>query len=122
VFKRKSEILAAHCEDVGTEYDAIVRSASYNVVIGETENDVADKLAWVRTHWAPHVPADRMDGQIANLQNSPLAGTPEQLVERLTEARALGMTYAITYFPEIAYDRSGFNLFTEKVIPALADA
>jgi F420-dependent oxidoreductase-like protein len=122
VFKRKSEILAAHCEDVGTEYDAIVRSASYNVVIGETENDVADKLAWVRNHWAPHVPADRMDGQIANLQNSPLAGTPEQLVERLTEARALGMTYAITYFPEIAYDRSGFNLFTEKVIPALADA
>ena len=90
------------------------------MVIGETENDVADKLAWVRNHWAPHVPADRMDGQIANLQNSPLAGTPEQLVERLTEARALGMTYAITYFPEIAYDRSGFNLFNERVIPALA--
>jgi F420-dependent oxidoreductase-like protein len=122
VFKRKSEILAAHCEDVGTEYDAIVRSASYNVVIGETENDVADKLAWVRNHWAPHVPADRMDGQLQNLSDSPLAGTPEQLVERLTEARALGMTYAITYFPEIAYDRSGFDLFTEKVIPALANA
>jgi F420-dependent oxidoreductase-like protein len=122
VFQRKSEILAAHCEDVGTEYDAIVRSASYNVIIGATENDVAGKLAWIRNHWAPYVPADRMDGQIQNLQNSPLAGTPEQIVERLTEARALGMTYAITYFPEIAYDRSGFNLFTEKVIPALADA
>jgi F420-dependent oxidoreductase-like protein len=122
VFKRKSEILARHCEEVGTEYDAIVRSAEYNVIIGETEKDVAGKLSWIRNHWAPYVPADRMDGQIQNLQNSPLAGTPEQIVERLTEARALGMTYAITYFPEIAYDRSGFTLFTEKVIPALASA
>ncbi len=122
VFKRKSVILAAHCEEVGTKYDAIVRSGSYNVIIGETENDVADKLAWIRNHWAPYVPADRLDGRIQDLQNSPLAGTPEQLVERLTEARALGMTYAITYFPEIAYDRSGFTLFTEKVIPALAGA
>jgi alkanesulfonate monooxygenase SsuD/methylene tetrahydromethanopterin reductase-like flavin-dependent oxidoreductase (luciferase family) len=122
VFKRKSEILARHCEEVGTEYDAIVRSAEYNVIIGETENDVADKLAWIRNHYAPYVPADRLDGQMQNLQQSPLAGTPEQIVERLTEARALGMTYAIGYFPEIAYDRSGFTLFTEKVIPAMADA
>jgi F420-dependent oxidoreductase-like protein len=120
VFKRKSEILAAHCEDVGTEYDAIVRSANYNVVIGETEADVADKLAWIRDHYAPYVPADRLDGQLANLRNSPLAGTPEQIVDHLAGARALGMTYAIGYFPEIAYDRSGFTLFTEKVIPALA--
>jgi F420-dependent oxidoreductase-like protein len=120
VFKRKSEILATHCEDVGTEYDAIVRSANYNVIIGETEKDVADKLAWIRDHYAPYIPADRLDGQIESLRNGPLAGTPEQIVEQLSQARALGMTYAIGYFPEIAYDRSGFTLFTEKVIPALA--
>ena len=30
------------------------------------------------------------------------------------------MTYAICYFPEIAYDRSGFSLFAEKVVPELA--
>src|SRR5882724_3165130 len=34
VFKRKSEILAQHCAEVGTDYDAIVRSGNYNVVIG----------------------------------------------------------------------------------------
>lgn len=32
------------------------------------------------------------------------------------------MTYAIGYFPEVAYDRSGLDLFREKVIPALAGA
>ena len=29
------------------------------------------------------------------------------------------MTYAIAYFPEVAYDRTALNLFTEKVAPAL---
>lgn len=29
------------------------------------------------------------------------------------------MTYAITYFAEAAYDRSGIDLFTREVIPAL---
>ena len=122
VFRRKSEILAAHCQEVGTEYDAIVRSGSYNVIIGETEKDVADRLDWARDHYSSSIPADRVESQVESLRTGPLVGTPEQIVERLTEARALGMTYAITYFPEVAYDRSGFNLFTEKVIPALADA
>jgi hypothetical protein len=32
------------------------------------------------------------------------------------------MTYAIINLPEVAYDRSGLTLFTEKVAPALAAA
>src|SRR5882757_5006745 len=44
VFRRKSEILADHCREVGTDFDAIVRSGSYNVVIGETHKDVQDRL------------------------------------------------------------------------------
>jgi alkanesulfonate monooxygenase SsuD/methylene tetrahydromethanopterin reductase-like flavin-dependent oxidoreductase (luciferase family) len=121
VFKRKSEILAGHCADVGTDFDAIVRSGEYQVVIGETEADVTDRLAWLESHLAPHLPADELEGQLVRFRNSPLTGTPEQVVASLTDARALGMTYAICYFPEIAYDRSGFNLFNERVIPALAE-
>ena len=30
---------------------------------------------------------------------------------------AEGMTYAICYFPEIAYDTSGLELFEKEVIP-----
>jgi hypothetical protein len=29
------------------------------------------------------------------------------------------MTYAILYFPEAAYDRSGIEMFEREVIPAL---
>ena len=61
VFRRKSEILAQHCKDVGTDFDAIVRSANFNVIIGETEKDVADKLDWVRAHYEPLIPAEALE-------------------------------------------------------------
>jgi F420-dependent oxidoreductase-like protein len=120
VFQRKSDILAAHCREVGTDFGAIVRSANYNVVIGETEKDVADRLTWIRSHHQPYLPADSLDRTIQGLADGPLVGTPERIAERLTEANGWGMTYAILYFPEIAYDRSGLDLFVKQVVPALA--
>ncbi|HEX3788529.1 MAG TPA: LLM class F420-dependent oxidoreductase [Pseudonocardiaceae bacterium] len=121
VFARKSEILAGHCKDLGTDYDAIVRSANYNVVIGETEKDVQDRLAWTHAHLEPHVPAAVLEQSDKNYANGPLVGTPEQLVERLTAARDIGMSYAILNFLDAAYDKSSIELFTREVIPALAD-
>lgn len=121
-FRHKSEILEAHCKDVGTDFGKIVRSSNYNVIIGETDKEVQDKLAWVRSHLSQHLPAETVDAQLQNLSNGPLVGTPEQVVERVTELGKLGMSYAILYLPEVAYDRSGLTLLTEKVIPALATA
>jgi alkanesulfonate monooxygenase SsuD/methylene tetrahydromethanopterin reductase-like flavin-dependent oxidoreductase (luciferase family) len=120
-FKHKSEILAAHCRDVGTDFDAIVRSGNYNVVIGETEKDVQDKLAWVRAHYAPLVSAAALERAYTQFSTGPLVGTVEQIVERLTEARRLGLTYAINYFVDAAYDPTSVELYATKVIPALAD-
>jgi len=120
-FKHKSEVLAAHCREVGTDFDSIVRSGNYNVVIGETEKDVQDKLAWVRSHYAPHLSADVLESSYQQFATGPLVGTPEQIVERLTEARGMGLAYAIAYFVDAAYDRSSIDLFTREVIAALAD-
>src|SRR3954454_8696401 len=47
VFTRKSEILRDHCQEVGTDFDAITRSANFNVVIGTTEKEAQDKLTWI---------------------------------------------------------------------------
>jgi hypothetical protein len=54
------------------------------------------------------------------LRSSSLAGTTEQLVERLRALDGLGLAYAICYFPEAAYDRSGIDLFAKEVLPALS--
>jgi F420-dependent oxidoreductase-like protein len=120
IFQHKSQVLAEHCRDLGTDFHAIVRSGNYNVVIGETEKDVQDKLSWLRGHLEPLLAAETLEPFYRQLSGGPLVGTPEQIVDKLTEASDLGMTYAISYFPDAAYDSSGIELFASEVIPALA--
>jgi F420-dependent oxidoreductase-like protein len=119
VFRHKSEILAQHCAEVGTDFDAIVRSGNFNVVIGETHQDVQDRLAWIRAHYAPYLPPQKLEESMRNFSNGPLVGTPEQIAQRLTESKAVGLAYAILYFPGIAYDRSGLDLFVRQVVPEI---
>jgi F420-dependent oxidoreductase-like protein len=117
-FAHKSELLAEHCKDVGTDYEAIVRSIILNVTIGETEKDVADKMAWTRAHYEPLMPAEALEPFLHYWVHG-LVGTPEQIVERLTEAGRIGLDYLITRFLDAAYDRTSIDLFADKVIPAL---
>jgi F420-dependent oxidoreductase-like protein len=116
-FKRKSEILEQHCRDVGRDFGEITRSGNYNLVIGETESDVKDKLAWIHDHYAKSVPPDQADRTGKLFADGPLVGTPEQLVERLREAEGFGMTYAILYVVDAIYDPGSLELFANKVIP-----
>jgi F420-dependent oxidoreductase-like protein len=119
-FAHKSEVLRGHCDAIGRPFEEITRSANYNVVIGATEAEVDDRIAWIEEHFALSVP-ERAAEQAESARRGPLVGTPEQIVEKLTQLRGLGMTYAITYFAEAAYDRSGIELFEREVIPALQD-
>jgi F420-dependent oxidoreductase-like protein len=118
-FKHKSQILADHCADLGRDFAEIVRSANYNVVIGRTEAEVADRLAWIHHHLEPLIPADRLETYDVMFRDGPLVGTPDQIVDRLHELDRAGMTYAIANFAEAAYDSSGIRLFAEEVVPAL---
>jgi F420-dependent oxidoreductase-like protein len=118
VFERKSEILAAHCADVGRDFAQITRSANVNVVIGETEKDVTDRLGWMRQHYiTAGVPEARVDQQIEAERAGVGVGTPEQIAEKLNGLKALGLSYTIAYFTEAAYDTSGMHLFENAVIP-----
>ncbi len=119
-FRAKSEILATHCREVGRDFGSITRSANYNVVIGETEKEVADRFAWMEDHYRKAgVPEDVLQNQLNSIKSQPAVGTPEQIVETLRGLEQSGMTYAITYFTEAAYDTSGIELFESRVIPEL---
>ncbi|ASL07984.1 luciferase family protein [Mycobacterium intracellulare subsp. chimaera] len=120
-FAHKSQVLAGHCREVGTDFDAIVRSVNVNAVVGPSEADVKDRLQRVRGRMADYVGEAAADAMIAGTSGPDSAtGTPEQVVERLTKLRDLECDYAICYFPEAAYDRSGIELFEREVIPALS--
>ena len=119
-FKAKSDILAGHCESLGRDFSEITRSANYNVFIGETEKDVQDRIDWYADHLAKSL-GEAAGAEHARRSGSQgLTGTPEQIVEKLKAMEELGMTYAITYFGDAAYDRSSIELFESQVVPEFA--
>jgi F420-dependent oxidoreductase-like protein len=120
-FVHKSQILAEHCRAVGTDYEGIVRSSNFNAVIGTSESDVKERLARLRAQQASKADESAVDAMLGTVSAPESAtGTTEQAIEKLTRMRELGCEYAIMYFPEAAYDRTGIELFEREVIPALA--
>jgi F420-dependent oxidoreductase-like protein len=118
-FKRKSEVLEQHCRDLGRDFGEITRSGNFNVVIGSTEKDVRDKLAWIGDHFGSLVPRDDATRYHELFASGPLVGTPEQIVQRLKEAEQFGLSYAIGYFIDAAYDPASLDLFANEVVPEL---
>ena len=106
---------------MGTEYGAIVRSANFNAIVGSSEAEVAERLERIRARQITKANPEAVEAMLANATSADSAsGTPEQIIERLSRVRDLGCEYAILYFPEAAYDRSGIELFERGVIPALS--
>jgi len=120
-FTHKSELLRAHTVEVGTSFDAIVRSSNYNTVVASTEAEVEKRLNEYHARLLPYVGKEKADGVLADYRspNALCVGTPEQIVAKLEGMKKLGLGYTINYFPDAAYDRSGIELFAREVIPAL---
>jgi F420-dependent oxidoreductase-like protein len=120
-FSHKSEVLRGHAEKLGRDFDSIVRSANFNTVIGESEADVARRLDALEARVAPYLGPDAT-ARFMNDYRGPSAiavGTPDQVVERLLDMKRRGLGYAIHYMPELAYDRTGLELYEREVMPAL---
>ena len=120
VWDHKSEILRGHCDALGRDFGSITRSANFNTIVGETEAEASDRLAAVKARLLPHVGQERADAIEQDFLSSPAFGSVEQVAERLAERERHGLGYAIHYFPEAAYDRSGVQLFEREVVGSLA--
>lgn len=116
-FRAKSEILAGHCQEVGTDFSAIVRSTNFNLVCEETEAAVTDRLDWIEDHYRSTAASEKAAGIRRSFEK--MAGTPDQLVEKLRPWVEAGMGYAICYFTEAAYDTAGLERFAREVAPEL---
>ena len=117
-FNHKSEVLRGHCDDVGRDFDEIVRSTNVNVVCEETESDVQERLAWIKSHYTPFVGEERAERLVErNYVSQNMAGTPDQLVEELRKREEAGVGYTIVYFNEAGYDTSGLERFAREVVP-----
>jgi len=118
-FAHKSAVLEGHCKDLGRDFSEITRSANYNVFIGADQAEVDERLKWFGEHYRGLVGDERADKAVKDARSGPAVGTPEQIIQALRRAQDSGMTYAICYFTEAAYDRSGIEMFEREVVPAL---
>ncbi|QEO14871.1 LLM class F420-dependent oxidoreductase [Agromyces intestinalis] len=119
-FTHKSEVLRGHCEKLGRDFSSITRSANFNTVIGSDAADVERRLAALEARVAPYLGPDVTARFIADYRGpNSLVGTPAEIVAKLSSLRERGLEYVITYQPELAYDRSGLELFEQEVVPQL---
>lgn len=99
-YAHKLDVLRAHCEAVGRNYDEIVKTWAGEVVaIAETEAE-ARRIA----------EASPFNG------SSDIVGTPDQIVDRLRRFTDLGVEHFILRFADFP-NPAGVTLFAEEVIP-----
>ncbi|HYC22555.1 MAG TPA: LLM class F420-dependent oxidoreductase [Candidatus Bathyarchaeia archaeon] len=105
-FRHKIEVLDAHCRALGRDPGEIERSWFGPLIIDEDEERLAQRL---------RKRAERSGG--AAIDARTIVGTPPQVVARIREFAALGVTHFIAMFGRVD-DLRATRLFAERVIPA----
>lgn len=106
VVREKCEILRRHCDDLGRNYDEIIKSTSVNVHLIGVGDDPEAATAQARRNLT-----------FDEYSKSFWVGTSEQIVERLKPVIDAGANYIIVYMPRVAYDPAPIQQFAEEVIP-----
>ncbi|MGQ0625758.1 MAG: TIGR03560 family F420-dependent LLM class oxidoreductase [Sporichthyaceae bacterium] len=101
----KAEILKDHCKAEGRDYDEIQKTWSPEVLIRETEAELADCGA--RSIWGENTESWRQGN---------LVGTPEQVAEKIAAYVDLGCTGFYTWCTDYP-DTTTLRLLAEKVMP-----
>jgi F420-dependent oxidoreductase-like protein len=119
-FDHKAAVLRGHCDGLGRDAAEITLSSNFNTIVGATEAEARDRLAAVKARVLPFVGQERADRIEHDYLASDAFGSVEQVAERLARRAEHGLGYSIHYFPELAYDASGVELFEREVVGALS--
>jgi F420-dependent oxidoreductase-like protein len=104
--KHKFDVLKGHCDDVGRDYEEIIRSTSINVYLLEEGEDPEEATQEARGSQS----YDEYSRQF-------MVGTAGEISERLQPMVEAGVNYFITYLPRVAYDPAPVERFARGVIP-----
>lgn len=110
-FIRKGEILDRHCADIGRDPAEIGRTAHMILVVASDETALQAKLERAAAQGSRPVEAYLKSPIV-------LAGTAEQVTERLAAYREQGCVHIIAYLPDTLWG-DGLEVFAEEVVPHL---
>jgi alkanesulfonate monooxygenase SsuD/methylene tetrahydromethanopterin reductase-like flavin-dependent oxidoreductase (luciferase family) len=106
--RHKLDVLKGHCETLGRDYDAIIKSTSLNVyplAPGADPEKATEKLQ------------KSLGVDLAELRKMGLIAEPDEITRHMEELTAAGINYFIFYIPRIAYEQEPFQRLTEQVLP-----
>ena len=106
VCEHKLNVLRGHCDDLGRDFESLVRSTNMNIVLIEPGDDPVAASA-------PY----RGDTSFEDFSKGYFVMTADELVEHIQKLGEIGINYVITYFPRVAMDHAMMQNFAEHVIP-----
>ena len=104
--RHKLDVLRRHCDDVGRNYDEIIKSTGVTVHLIENEATAEQETARAR--------GEQSYEQYAR---NTIVGTPERVRERLQPYVDAGIDYFIVSIPRNGYDQGPQTRFAREVVP-----
>lgn len=108
--RHKLEVLRGHCEALGRDYEAIIKSSNLNVI--PLAPGQAPEAATARYRAA----VGMSEADFAHMYT---IGEPEHIVARVREQVEAGIDYIIFYVPMLAYTLDPLHLLADEVIPRI---
>lgn len=107
--RHKLDVLKRHCDDVGRNYDELIKSTGIAVHLVESESTAERETAQARG-----------DTPFEEYAQNTIVGTPEAVRDRLQPYVDIGIDYFIVSIPRNAYDLTTQTRFAREVVPMFA--
>ena len=104
-FVHKSEILKGHCERQNREYSEIKKTLHTNVIIGENQKDLDNKINRITD--VTGIPREMYI-------DKPLVGTVDKVFSTIDEFKSVECAYIIAYVPDIVWGNS-LEILSQKI-------
>ncbi len=105
MIRHKLEVLKGHCEDVGRNYDEIIKSTTFDVHLvgaGEDPEKATEKA--------------RRGVPFKEYASRTVVGGPEEIRRRVDEVLEAGINYVLFYIPRVAYDHTMMEQLAADVV------
>jgi alkanesulfonate monooxygenase SsuD/methylene tetrahydromethanopterin reductase-like flavin-dependent oxidoreductase (luciferase family) len=121
VYRHKFDVLRGHCEDVGRDYNSIIKSAevfTHLVLPGMTREQATEKARRDVSVLAGHeVGLDEFNEGKYRGYPQGFVGTPQEAIEAYNRIIEAGVEYIIVYLNQ-AVHLDTLHAFAEEVLPA----
>ena len=104
-FVHKSKILKDHCEQQKREYSEIKKTLHTNVIIGENQKDLDNKINKITD--VTGIPREMYI-------DKPLVGTVDKVFSTIDEFKSVECAYIIAYVPDIVWGNS-LEILSQKI-------